>query len=165
MMAGLAFLIFIALVAVFAAQWWRSQNWLPSELRNGKLIAIEKSLHTDVPYPVTGRFDRVYQLASGQHAPLEYKNRDITRLFESDRAQLSLQAWVLRRNGKPTAPFGFLVVRERKTGQKKAVKVDLGDDAYCERLIRRHIEVRSGRAKPNRARDGRCKACGHRDVC
>lgn len=151
--------------ALLLANWRPQDSWLPPELRGGKMVGIEKSLSTVTPFRVTGRLDRVYRLANGEHAPLEYKNRDTIRLFEKDRAQLSLQAWLLRKNGKPTAPHGYLVVRVRSTGKKCAVKVDLGDDAYCEHLIQRYLAVRDGRVKPAKAGDGRCKNCGHRDNC
>lgn len=166
-MLALLFVMIVALLGAFLAywQWQRSSSWLPAELRRGKMVGVEKSLHAEAPFPVTGRLDRVYQLANGLHTPMEFKNRDTTRLHDSDLAQLSLQSWLLRRNGHKTASFGYLVVRERKTGRKKALKVNLRDDAYCDQLIRRYLEVQSGMEKPRKVRDGRCKSCGHYGVC
>lgn len=164
-MSGLIVFGIAALLAAFAVYWKLSSGWLPAELRAGTLLGSEVNFHADVPFPVTGRLDRVYQLRNGQHTPVEYKNREAARLHDSDRAQLSLQAWLLRRNGKATSPFGYLVVRERKSGRKKSLKVELMDDAACERMIWRHIEVKEGRASPQRVRDARCKSCGHNSVC
>jgi CRISPR-associated exonuclease Cas4 len=175
MMGTLTLLLIAALGVALLVLWWRQEGklpawlqqegWLPAELRQGEMVGVEKSLMATTPFLVTGRPDRVYRLASGAHTPLDFKNRDTTRLFESDRAQLSLQAWLLRRNSKPTAPHGYLVVRLRKTGKTSALKVDLGDDAYCERLIRRYLALREGSVKPVKAKDARCNTCGHKGDC
>lgn len=164
-MVTLTLLLIAALGIALLVLWWKQEGWLPDELRQGELVGVEKSLTVTAPFLVTGRPDRVYRLASGAHTPLEFKNRDTVRLFESDRAQLSLQAWLLRRNDKPTAPHGYLVVRARKTGKKFALKVDLGEDAYCERLIRRYLALREGRVKPTKAKDPRCNTCPHNGNC
>ncbi len=154
-LAGLALLVY----------WWRTAGWLPAELREGDLVHVERTLKAEMPFPVVGRPDRVYRLPGGEHTPLEYKTRDVARLYESDRAQISLQAWLLRKNGHPTAPHGWVVVRRRKDGARYPLKVDLGDDAYCERLVRRYVALRAGRVIPQKTLDGRCKSCGHREAC
>lgn len=74
-------------------------------------------------------------------------------------------ATAIWRNGKPTAPHGYLVVRARRTGKKLALKVDLGEDAYCERLIRRYLALREGSVKPTKVKDPRCNTCSHKGNC
>ncbi len=162
-----AILLLVAALGVAILVWWccGGDQWLPTDLRNGKLIGAEVGLLADVGVTVSGRLDRVYLLASGEYIPLEYKNRDTTRLYKSDMAQLSLQSWLLRRNGKQTAKHAYLVVRERGSGKKKAVKVEIGDDAFCEKIIKRYLDLRMGLVQPIRIRDQRCKSCGHHDIC
>lgn len=159
---GLAFAL-----AVWTFLVWRgfTQDWLPDELKAGRVVLVEKNLLADDPYPVVGRPDQVYRLDSGLHVPLENKNRDEHRVYETDIAQLSLQAWLLRRNGMPTAPFGFVAINSRRTGQRKALRVELRDDAYCERLIARYLALIDGRLHPRRSRGRKCDTCGHRRAC
>ena len=94
-------------LAVWTFMVWRgfAQNWLPSELAAGKVAQVERNLFVDTPFPVVGRPDQVYRLPDGLHVPLENKNRDAHRVYETDIAQLSLQAWLLRLNGLETAPL------------------------------------------------------------
>lgn len=162
---SLILLLIAAAGAALMIATWPRKSWLPEELRRAEAVWVEKRLTVEAPFWVVGRLDRVYRLAGGTHTPLEFKNRNTTRLFESDRAQLSLQAWLLRKSGKPTTEHGWLVVQERKSKQKRALKVDLGDDAYCERLIRRYLAVRDGQLQPVKADDARCNACAHKAIC
>ena len=154
-------------LAVWTFMVWRgfAQNWLPSELAAGKVAQVERNLFVDTPFPVVGRPDQVYRLPDGLHVPLENKNRDAHRVYETDIAQLSLQAWLLRLNGLETAPFGFVVINNRKTRERRAIRVELRDDAYCEQLVARYIDITERGAKARRSRGGKCKSCGHVSVC
>lgn len=156
--AGLAFWLFLI---------WRgfSQDWLPDELKAGTLIMVERNLKVSAPFRVIGRPDQVYRLKDRLHVPLENKNRDDHRVYDTDVAQLSLQAWLLRLNGMPTAPFGYVAINSRKTGVRKAIRVSLQDDAYCETLVRRYLAITAGQGEPRKVRGGKCKTCGHRDYC
>lgn len=159
---GLAFAL-----AVRAFLVWRgfAQDWLPKELKAGRVVLVEKNLTAKEPYPVVGRPDQVYVLGNGLHVLVENKNRDRYRVYDTDIAQLSLQAWLLRRNGMPTAPYGFVAINNRRTGRRKTLRVDLGDDAYCERLISRYMAIIEGRAQPRRSPGPKCNTCGHRSEC
>lgn len=154
-------------LAVWIFMVWRgfTQAWLPDELKNSKIAMIERDLKTDFPYRVVGRPDQVYRLPDGQLVPVENKNRDVVRVYDTDVAQLSLQAWLMRRNGLPTAPFGFVAVNNRKTRRRQAIRVSLKQDEECEALIASHIELIEGRTKPKKSRGGKCKSCGHRAAC
>lgn len=165
----LSFVLFglAAALAFWTFLVWRgfSQDWLPSELKAGKVVMVEKNLFARSPFPVVGRPDQVYRLPDGLHVPLENKNRDRHRVYETDVAQLSLQAWLLRRNGLPTAPFGYVAVNSRRTRARKAIRVDLRDDTYCERLIARYLDLTERRAPPRKDRGPKCETCGHRPLC
>lgn len=164
-----------ALLCFFAAGalgWWLymawpglSQDWLPDELKEGKLVNVEEDLTADDPYPVNGRPDQVYLLSSGLHTPVELKNRDSFTVYDTDIAEISLRAWLLRQNGRSTADYGYVVINNRKTGRREASRVDLGDDAFCHQLIERFIDLTTGRAIPRMAHKGKCKSCGHRSRC
>jgi hypothetical protein len=146
---------------------WRglSQDWLPEDLKAGRLVHVEEDLSTDDPYPVIGRPDQVYRLASGLHVPLELKNRDKFVVYDTDIAEISLRGWLLRKNGRPTARHGYMAINNRKDGERKAIRVELRDDAFCEQLIRRYIDVTTGACAPRLAHRGKCKSCGHNGRC
>lgn len=153
--------------AVFAFMVWRgfTQNWRPEDLKAGKVVLVEQNLFANAPYPLVGRPDQVYRRTNGLHVPVENKNRDFHRVYETDVAELSLQAWLLRLNGMPTASYGYVAVNSRKTGERKAFKVELGGDAYCERLVRRYLDLIEGRAAARPSRGRKCDTCGHRRAC
>jgi CRISPR-associated exonuclease Cas4 len=158
-------------LALALAAWtflvWRgfSQDWLPDELKAGRVAQVERNLRADHPYRVIGRPDQVYRLPDGLHVPLENKNRDAHRVYETDIAQLSLQGWLLRRNGLPTAAFGYAVINSRTTRKRRAIRVELRDDAYCEQLIARYLAIIEGRAQARKSRGPKCKSCGHAGAC
>ncbi|MCW5322886.1 hypothetical protein D5039_17545 [Verminephrobacter aporrectodeae subsp. tuberculatae] len=161
-------------MAIPLAAWifmvWRgfTQNWLPDELKAGKIVLVEKNLLANYPCTgdsLVGRPDQVCRLPSGLHVPLENKNRDDHRVFDTDIAQLSLQGWLLRRNGMHTAPFGYVAINNRKTGKRHAIRVDLRDDAYCEGLMGRYLDLIELRTMPRKSRGRKCNTCGHRAAC
>lgn len=175
-------------VAVWTLLVWRgfTQVWLPEELKAASLVLVEKNIVIDMSFPaigrrldqlgrgcdelgrsfgMVGRPDQVYRLANGDHVPLENKNRDDHRVYDTDIAQLSLQAWLLRQTGKPTASFGYVVINSRRTRQRKSIRVDLYADAVCVRIIQRYLDVTEGRAVAKKNRGGKCKSCGHRPEC
>ena len=153
--AGLAWWLYMAWPGL-------SQDWLPDDLKAGKLVRVEEDLTADEPEPVIGRPDQVYRLATGLHVPVELKNRDSFAVYVTDIAEISLRAWLLRKNGMPTAGHGYVVINNRKTSKREAQSVELENDAFCERLIHRYIDLVTGRAKPRMAHQGKCKSCGHR---
>lgn len=179
-MNALLFLV-IAAAAIALAVWlllvWRglTQDWMPEELKAGKVALIERNLAADLPagYAVgagdvdtlLGRPDLVIRIKQGLHVPVENKNRGSFAVFETDVAQLSLQAWLLRQNGMKTAPYGYVAVNNRRTGERRAVRVELRDDEYCLLLIARYIDLTSGRLMPRKSRGRKCESCGHRQRC
>jgi len=165
--AALACFALAGILTLWLFMVWRglSQDWLPAELKAARLAQIEEDLVVDEPFPVIGRPDRVYRLADGAHVPVELKNRTRHSIYETDIAEISLRAWLLRRNGKPTAEHGYVVINSRDTGTREATKVELRDDAFCERLIRRYIDIVEGRVVARKSRGPKCKSCGHFARC
>lgn len=84
-------LVLVALLAAaaFVFMVWRgfTQNWRPEDLKAGKVVLVEKNLFTNAPYPIVGRPDQVYQMPDGLHVPVENKNRDFHRVYETDIAE------------------------------------------------------------------------------
>lgn len=154
-------------IAAWVAMIWRglSQDWLPDELKAGKVVAVEEDLTADEPFAVIGRPDQVFKVRTGQHVLVELKNRDSHRVYDTDVAEISLRAWLLRRNGQETASYGYIAVNQRSTGKREAIKVDLKSDEFCEKLIARYIEILEGRSWPRKARGPKCKSCGHATRC
>ncbi|MBX3630314.1 MAG: Dna2/Cas4 domain-containing protein [Nitrosomonas sp.] len=161
----------MTLILIAAAIWvfmiWRglTQDWMPKELRVGRIVMIEEDLRTRFPFAVVGRPDQVYQLENGLHVPVENKNRSNFKIHETDIAQLSLQAWLLRRNRLSTTHYGYVAINNRKTGKRRAIRVDLLDDKSCGHLITRYLTVISHKAQPEKNMGVKCSSCGHRAYC
>ena len=141
------------------------QDYLPQELKSARLVAVEEDLVVDVPYPVIGRPDRVYRLPNGQHVLLEFKTRAQSTVFPTDRAEISLRGWLLRRTGHPTAGHGYIVVGLKGSGVRSAHRVELQDDGACEAMVRRHIALLVGEAQARKSVGPKCRTCGHRARC
>lgn len=146
-------------------------EWLPPELHYARVAAVEKDmsclvdLHEHGRVRVHGRPDQVYQLHNGLYVPLEFKNRKSPRVQKTDSDQLSLQAWMLRRNGYQTAPFGVVIFRSWHTGKRRPVVVPLAGDLYSFSLIERYFGISNGSIAPVKAEDQRCNSCGHAQEC
>jgi len=168
-MSALSFLLFA--LAACALIWtflvWRgfTQTWLPEDLKGATLVLVEKNLITDVPVPVVGRPDQVYRLHSGHHVPVENKNRDSYRVYGTDIAQLSLQAWLLRKTGRITAPYGYVVVNSRITRTRKCIRVNLYSETTCLHIIQRYLDVIDGAVTARKSIGVKCKNCGHKAEC
>lgn len=160
-----ATLAIVAVCWIFLSWHRAARDWRPAELKAGRVVMIEKDLRMNRPYPVTGRPDQVYQLANGLHIPVEGKNRDTYHVYDTDIAQLSLQAWLLRHNGMPTAKHGFVAINNRQTGKRRAIKVWLMDDECCSNLVERYLDVIECRVLPEKKFGPKCKACGHQMIC
>ncbi len=140
-------------------------SWLPHELKDATLAFNEHTIYTNQPYRIVGRADRIYQLPNGSYVPLEYKTRPNNNKYPEDIAELSLQAWQLRRENKQTEGYGFVVVKNMLTGKRTSFRVDLKGDAYCQTLIERHLAVKGSTVPAKKSIGPKCKACGHTARC
>lgn len=157
----------VLVVLIVTVMLWRRRrsDWRPHELQRGRIVMIEETLHVEHPYRIVGRPDQVVQLADGLHVPVDAKNRNRFQVYPTDVAELSLQAWMLRRRGLATAAHGYLAVTDRQTKERRALRVELGDDRYCERLIERFLLLIDGRVTARRMSGPKCASCGQRARC
>jgi hypothetical protein len=154
-----------ALILVFAGVRRSDRAWLPDELRTARLRFNEHTMFINGDLPVVGRLDRAYQRPDGVHVLVELKTRDRFQVYDTDVAELSLQAWLLRSQAIPTASHAYVMVLQRTSGERRAIRVDLRDDAFCEGLVERYVALRGGFAQPTAQRGPKCKSCGHRPRC
>lgn len=146
-------------------------EWLPPELHYSQIVAVERDMNCRIELAgygrvrVNGRPDQVYRLPNGLCVPLELKNRNSPQVHKTDADQLSLQAWMLRRNGYETANFGVVVFRSWQTGKRRSLIVPLAGDLYCVSLIDRYLGLTNGAVAPVKANDRRCDSCGHAEKC
>lgn len=42
------------------------------------------------------------------------------------------------------------------------IRVELRDDAFCEQLVTRYLDIIERRTKPRKSRGRKCNTCGHR---
>ena len=143
----------------------RRPAWLPNELQSAKLAFVEKDFFTATPYRIAGRPDQVYRLPNGSFVPVELKTRAQNRVFDTDVAELSLQAWLLRQKNKRTARHGYVAILNTTTHENTALRVDLWDDERCEAAIARYLDLMAGRAMPRKCGRQKCKGCGHTAYC
>jgi hypothetical protein len=104
---------------VLLAVWRRQQRdrWLPPELRGATCVFVETELTTTFEgKEFVGRLDRVYEMSDASFIPLEFKTRKNFKVYDTDIAELSLQAWLLRKTGRAARYEGFVVVQHNTTG-------------------------------------------------
>jgi CRISPR-associated exonuclease Cas4 len=165
--ASFALPLFVVFVFLWAAWTYQHKDrWFPAALRKAELVIVEAEYETVFEgRQFIGRLDRAYQFADGSLTPMEYKTRGYFRVFETDIAELSLQAWLLRAQGMPTVEYGFVVIQHNKSRKRRSFKVRLWDSARCEAQIRRYLALRSQTATPSKNKDGKCRSCGHSAAC
>lgn len=172
---------FAVLILIFVFWYWKrlnkqqdSQNenhWLPNELKAGKLVMVEQDSTAHSSFNdnlISGRFDRVYEVVVGgvkYLVPADLKNRDNTRVFETDIAEVSLQAWMLRRNGHKTLKHGYIFIKNRIDGSIYPKRVALFDDDRCFQMISRYFNLVSHRVEPKKANSAKCTGCSHAKRC
>ncbi|MHB8699246.1 MAG: PD-(D/E)XK nuclease family protein [Sulfuricaulis sp.] len=151
------------------ASWEKKEN-LPTELRGSRLWASEKSFHIRRPIPLTGRVDQVYRINRNTLVVIDTKSRSKAVVYESDRAQISEYAMMIRHR-----PWGWLSgLQVAKHGYVRLVthegvyyrKIDLLSEKELIGLYRRYLDVMSGRRPPEFAENERlCFGCPQRGKC
>jgi hypothetical protein len=159
---------FVFVAMVLLAVWRRQQRdlWLPPELRGATCVFVETELTTTFEgKEFVGRLDRGYEMSDASFIPLEFKTRKNFKVYDTDIAELSLQAWLLRKTGRAARYEGFVVVQHNTTRQRKCFKVPLWDDQRCQSQIQRHLAIKEQKAVAQKNKGGRCFSCGHRLTC
>jgi CRISPR-associated exonuclease Cas4 len=164
-LVAIAVVVTAALLQLWAARRRHMRVWMPIDLKRSRLVEIETDLVIEKPVPIIGRPDRVYRDQLGEHTPVEFKNRNTFRTYDTDVAEISLRAWLLRVNGRPTTPHGYMVIDNRTTRERKAVRIALKSDRWCEALVEHHQMLLANSIQPNRVHGPKCSSCGHNSQC
>lgn len=160
---ALAAIALLSLVVMLARD--DARTWLPSELNAARLIAVEVDISIDRPYRMSSRPDRIYRTRNGVLVLAELKNRDGFAIHQTDIAEISLRAWMLRCRGKQTAWHGYVVIRDRRTGVRRAKRVELLGDDECIALVERYRAITESGARPRKASGRKCQGCAHLARC
>lgn len=143
-------------------------DWLPDELKAGKLVMVEKQLYTHGRFNLVARMDRVYEVNNQGITcvvPADFKRRSSNQVFDTDRAELSLQAWVLRHNNHTTAKYGYIFLINEGQNTVSPRRVALNSDEECETMMLRYLDLRDKRVEPSKALKHKCKGCPHKQKC
>ena len=146
----------------------RENLWLTNELKQAKLTMVEQKWQVEYPYNIVGRFDRVYEFdIQGKKVlmPVDFKTRARDRVFDSDIAEVSLQAWMLRQSGFITSAHGYIVIKNTATGATTPHRFALKSDVECQHLIEHYFNLTSKRILAKQAPTFKCKGCSHHSRC
>lgn len=83
-------------------------NSLQSLIEKSICILNESNIATTRPVPLHGRVDQVLRLENGLHVVLDTKVRKKFTVYFSDCVQMSVYQLILKHQGMPMAPFGFV---------------------------------------------------------
>jgi CRISPR-associated exonuclease Cas4 len=151
--------------------WWYfakgtvTETWLPGELHRAQLQIVETTYKTEQPYRIAAKPDRAYRLPSGELVLMELKTRPGIRVFDTDIAELSLQAWVLRSLGERVKDHAYVAVLKHRSSRPKPERVSLLDDKACLKLIERCLELKTGAARPRSNASKHCLTCAYQTEC
>lgn len=154
--AGLTYIVPLALlVSVLLVIWAR---YFP------RIFSREQLYSTDFPFPLMGRPDLIMQEWGGVLVIHDLKNRKSSKIYPSDRLQLSLYA-VLVSSATKRKVASYGIVRVNVNGDVKKVRVDLEQDyskilALYERFISRVRFPESAKLTDSAYL---CKSCGFKN--
>lgn len=137
---------------------------MPRELAEARLFASERYFPSRGDLPLGARVDQVYRHGD-QLVCVEGKTRSFAAVNESDRIELSVQAYCLRSHGHRTSSYGYvrLVIPGRPPLYKP---VQLLSDDQLGWLVRRYRDLHQGRAQPAPAGNPRrCIRCPQAPKC
>jgi len=164
---GLIALVVIAAI-VLSSSSGGEERGLPQILQNAKIFANEEIFSMTVPINLSGKPDQVWESERGPLVIVDTKNRTSSNIFESDRVQLSLYAFLLSQSfrGRHKDIYGTAYVRLPGSFGSRYVPVKL---IPPEELIAKHARywsLKDGRAAPKtNGAGGLCHHCGHRKKC
>lgn len=169
-------LVLIVLVAIFVLWVWfgsqrikhRENAWLTQELKKATLVMVEQDWVIDTPYPLVGRFDRVYEFNVSDDKilmPVDFKTRGKDVVYDTDIAEVSLQAWMLRKSGHTTSTHGYIVVKNITSGKMTPLRFQLKSDNECEEIIQNYLNLINKRTAARRTFKQKCTGCTHKTRC
>lgn len=178
MTSALIILAAAATLLALAAYWasrrarraWQGAEALPAELAGARLWASEKLLRCRWPVNLRGRIDQAWRTRDNRIVAVETKHRRTPRVYASDRLQLSLCAFLLRRrpwrwwSRERVATHGYvrLVTPAGVVYHQVQLLPDEDVVAACDRYleITRHPQTAHAAAKP-----ALCRPCAYRTDC
>lgn len=138
----------------------------PSDLRDAKLLYLEKRFDMSEPVRLSTKLDRAYRMPSGLVVLLELKTRNVNRVFPSDVIQLSAQRLALERGTRQVVAHYGYVVAQTPDGAREAHRVQLVSGEAVIALVRRREAILAGRINPRPAASVRmCSICAYRSIC
>lgn len=164
---GLIFAIIIFAV-ILASSSSTVESGLPSILQNAKIYANEEIFSMDVPIKLSDKPDQVWESERGPLVIVDTKNRTSQAVFESDRVQLSLYAFLVSQSlrGRSKDIYGTAYIRLPGTfGSRYApVKLIPPDELMANHA--RYWNITDGHITPRmNGAGGLCHHCGHRKKC
>ena len=135
---------------------------------HGVLVGSEVRLSIRSDISVAGRVDQLWTIPNAGYLLVDTKNRSRAAVYDSDRLQLSIYAWLLRRSkrygDKAIIETGFVRIPEAN-GPAKFLPVSLMSDQETEAMIYNAFFLARERQASNPPRCYRCGHCGHISDC
>ncbi len=137
---------------------------LPEALKDAELVFNEQTFSArikELSIEFVGRPDRVYRTKDGLHHPLDIKT-GAPNVYFGHKQEVSLQAFLLRKNGYPTGNLGFLSFPN--AGKTESFRL-FGDDK-CLAWIREKLELPFRGDAPEKIQNAnKCAKCGQQERC
>lgn len=140
----------------------------PQELQESTLYGSEQSVSCNIPIPLQGTYDQLYQKPDKRFIVADTKTRKNPYVYDSDVIQLSAYKLILENNrefkNKTIMPYGYMrLVCQGKTHYKK---VDLMTEEDVTALYERREQLYNGSIEPDKAdRPVKCVKCQHLTSC
>ena len=147
------------------------RQFMPAEVASAQLVLSEELIRVRSPAKVVAKTDQVYLTVDGVLVPVENKTRSRDVVYDYDRVEISVQAFVLR-HGRPlhlrkyqVASYGY--VRVLVHGRNPHYhRVELHSDQSIVSMRHRRLELDSGAAQPRAASNARiCVSCPQAASC
>lgn len=144
---------------------------MPEELALATLVLSESKLFVAGPNAIVCRVDQVYETQDGRLIPVESKTRTRNVVFDTDRVELSIQAYMLRHAAPGrlrrcrSSEYGYVRIRHPEGGVRYHRSRLLSDEAVLS-LRQRRLDLETGRVEPRGSDSpGMCMKCASRSRC
>lgn len=135
----------VSLIVIFGAPKWSS---LPHILDGAVCVLNERDIRCLHPIALHGKPDQLFRTKDGLYVLVDTKKRDQCRVFTCDQVQLSVYAFILRRQGHIIHPDGFIRI-PFDDGRVAFLPVKLLSDETILKLHKQFLDIKSGRLLVN----------------
>ena len=144
-------------------QWEEKEN-IPDALKGMELFMSEEIIQCDHPLPLRGRVDQVYRSAGGDLCIVDTKHRKNAAVYESDRIQCSVYAFILRANNMPVRNTAYLRISMNDDGVRY-IPLKLYEENKIIQIYNRRKEILDNpRISGLAINPGLCRYCGHGEL-